>query len=164
MVRNYLALLPLFLLISGCAAVTHFSNPNASGYRKLEHEECVPYARRVSGIQLRGDAYTWWNKAAGIYARGQTPLPGAILVLSQTNKLRRGHLAVVTNILAPREINVTHTNWGNDWMSRRVTYETLRVQDVSPANNWSSVRFWNNEENVFGFPYPAQGFIYNRKE
>jgi hypothetical protein len=159
--RNWIILLPLIVWLSGCSTVTRFSNPNASGYRQIEREECVPYARRVSGIQLRGDAYTWWDKAAGIYMRGAQPMPGAILVLSKTNRLRHGHLAVVTNLITPREITVTHTNWGNDWMSRRVTYESLRVQDVSMANDWSSVRFWNNEENVFGFPYQVSGFIYN---
>lgn len=151
------------LVLSGCSTLTHFSNDKASGYRTFSREECVPYARRVSRIPLRGDAYTWWDAAAGKYVRGNVPQPGAVLVLSRTNKLRRGHLAVVTDIVNPREINVTHTNWGSDWFTRRVTYESVRVQDVSPANNWTSLRFWNNAEGVYGFPYPAQGFIYNMR-
>src|SRR5215470_9737942 len=43
--------------------------------------ECVPYAREHSNINIHGDAYTWWDKAAGIYARGTTPLAGAVMVL-----------------------------------------------------------------------------------
>jgi len=129
----------------------------------VNRQECVPYARKVSGIQLRGNADTWWDKANGFYARGRYPAPGALLVLAKTNRLRSGHLAVVKQVLAPRDITVTHTNWGNDMLSRRIVYESMRVQDVSPMNDWSSVRFWNREENVFGFPYPVQGFIYNRQ-
>ena len=152
------------LLVSGCSTLTHFSDGNASGYRQFSREECVPYARRISGINLRGDAYTWWGAAAGKYARGHTPENGSILVLAKTKKLKHGHLAVVTSQRGPREIDVSHTNWGNDWLSRRVTYESVRVQDASPNNDWSSVRFWNIETEMFGFPYPAYGFIYNRRE
>lgn len=144
--------------------LTHFSNDKAAGYRQFSREECVPYARRMSGIQIRGDAYTWWDKAAGTYVRGQQPRPNAVLVLARSNRLRHGHLAVVTRQVAPREIDVTHRNWGNDWFSRRVTYEKLRVQDVSSSNNWTLVRMWNNEEGSYGSPYPAYGFIYNIRE
>ncbi len=151
----------VLLLLSGCASVTRFSSENASGYRMLEREECVPYARRVSGIPIRGDAHTWWAQAASRYQRGSRPMPGAVLVLSQSSRLRYGHLAVVQSIVSPREINVTHTNWGDDMVSRRVTYESMRAKDVSPANDWTSVRFWNMENKVFGAPYPAHGFIYN---
>ena len=27
--------------------------------------QCVPYARMVSGVDLRGTAPPWWNEAAG---------------------------------------------------------------------------------------------------
>lgn len=155
-----ISLIAMMLLLSGCGG-TRFSDRNASGYRQLEQEQCVPYARRVSGIPLRGDAWTWWDQAAGVYMRGSLPAPGAVLVLAKTNRLRSGHLAVVTELLGPRDINVTHANWGNDYMSRRIIYESMRAQDVSSANDWSSIRFWNREVDAFGFPYPAYGFIYN---
>ena len=32
--------------------------------------QCVPYARAHSAIKIYGDAYTWWDKAAGKYSRG----------------------------------------------------------------------------------------------
>jgi hypothetical protein len=41
----------------------------------LPYLQCVPYARQVSGIQLYGDAHTWWDQAAGRYDRGFTPAP-----------------------------------------------------------------------------------------
>ena len=35
--------------------------------RQREHErrwQCVPFAREMSGIEIYGDAWTWWNAAA----------------------------------------------------------------------------------------------------
>ncbi|MBU6234726.1 MAG: CHAP domain-containing protein [Alphaproteobacteria bacterium] len=144
--------------------MTRFSDGNSSGYRTLTRDECVTYARDVSGIQLRGDAWTWWDKAAGVYKRGQYPAMGAMLVLAKTNKLRLGHLAVVNGILGPRDISVTHANWGNGWLSRRIVYESMRVQDSSPNNDWSTVRFWNHNAGGFGSNYAVKGFIYNQRE
>jgi hypothetical protein len=85
-------------------------------------QECVPYARQVSGIQLYGDAWTWWDgAAAGRYQRGETPQPGAVLVLRKTPSLFHGHVAVVTNLIGPREILVTHANWGQ-WLGDHRRY------------------------------------------
>jgi hypothetical protein len=69
-------------------------------------------------------------------------------------------VAVVRNVLGPREINVTHSNWGSTKSSRHIIYDSMRVEDVSVAGDWSQVRFWNNDKNVMGFPYEAYGFIY----
>lgn len=155
---KYLPLLSLVLL-SACST-SSFHSPYGSGRYAWTNTQCVPYARQMSGIQLYGDAWTWWNGAAGKYRRGYDPEPGAVLVLQNTPRMRSGHLAVVRHILSPREIDVTHSNWGNSWNTRRVVYDSARVQDVSPANDWSSVRFWNHGYNVFGAPYAAYGFIY----
>ena len=35
--------------------------------------QCVPYARQVSGVQIYGDARTWWDQAQGRYATGTVP-------------------------------------------------------------------------------------------
>ncbi len=121
-----------------------------------EDMQCVPYARLVSGINLRGDAYTWWEGAAGVYQRGSAPMPGAVLVLAQTGRLRSGHVAVVRQIVSAREILVDHANW--------VPGEVINgqsVYDVSPANDWTMPRFYNLEAGVYGSIYPAYGFIYN---
>lgn len=156
-------LFPLMAILLSACGLTSFSHPNAKGYYQMQKEQCVPYAREASGINLYGDAHTWWNSAENKYMRGQKPMPGSVLVLAQTNRMTHGHLAVVKKIVNNRQIDVTHTNWGNDWKSRRRVYESMLVEDVSPANDWSSVRFWNFEEDVFGFPYKAMGFIYNVK-
>ena len=116
---------------------------------------CVLYARAVSGIDIRGDAYTWWDNAAGRYLRGQVPETGAVLVLAKTDRLQLGHLAVVRQVIDDRDILVDHSNWvpGKIIMG-------MQVQDVSPANDWTELRFFNLDYGVFGSIYPADGFIY----
>jgi surface antigen len=116
---------------------------------------CVLYARATSGIALQGDAYTWWDAAAGRYLRGQVPEAGAILVLARTERLQRGHLAVVRQVLDERDILVDHSNWVP---GRIIT--GMQVRDVSPANDWTALRFLNPGPGVFGSVYPADGFIY----
>lgn len=118
--------------------------------------QCVPYARLVSGIELYGDAYSWWDGAAGRYQRGPLPAPGAVLVLSQTDRLRSGHVAVVSQVLNSREILVSHANW----IPGQVL-ENQAVFDASPNNDWTMPRFYNLEHQVYGSIYPAHGFIYN---
>lgn len=165
---RYCFLLLLVLLLSACAGApgkvftsdTPLQTPYASARKVSAPVQCVPYAREVSGIQIRGDAHYWWDRAVPRYARGQTPRSGAVLVLARTKNMTSGHVAVVTQVLDSRHVNVTHSNWGNDRYSRRVIYDFMRVEDVSPRNDWSRVRFWNPEENVFGFPYAVRGFIY----
>lgn len=120
--------------------------------------QCVPYARRVSGIDLRGDAWTWWGQAAGRYERGKRPRPGAVLVFRKTRALPRGHLSVVTRIVHAREILITHANWGSAPDARGQVAKDVRVIDVSPGNDWSELRVWNGSD--FGKDYPAAGFIY----
>lgn len=118
--------------------------------------QCVPYARLISGINLHGDAYTWWSGAEGIYQRGNVPAPGAVLVLRQTNRLRSGHVAVVRAVVDRRQILVDHANW----LSGEVT-SAQSVFDVSPANDWTMPRFYNEQAGTYGSVYPAYGFIYN---
>jgi hypothetical protein len=72
--------------------------------------QCVPYARFMSGIGLRGDAWTWWDQAAGIYARGNHPEPGAILSFPGIDRMPLGHLAVVRQVLSGRKILIEHAN------------------------------------------------------
>jgi surface antigen len=158
----------LSLLLSACAtadrSVFTSDTPRQSAYISArvasQPVQCVPYARQQSGIQIMGDAYSWWDRAAPTYDRGHSPRTGSVLVLARTSKMKHGHVAVVTDVLGPRQINVTHSNWGNDRYSRRVIYDYMRVEDASAKNDWSSVRFWNPDKNVFGFPYQAKGFIY----
>jgi len=44
----------------------------------------------VSGIQIFGDAYTWWNQAIGKYETGFSPKAGAVLCFKPTERMRPG--------------------------------------------------------------------------
>lgn len=156
---RFLACVSVLGLVA-CGSPSSFNNRYATGHYASTAVSCVPYAREVSGLNLRGDADTWWWSAQGVYQRGNRPEKGAVLVLKKTSQMRLGHVAVVKEVLGPRQINVTHSNWGNTNKSRRIIYDSMRVEDVSTANNWTLVRFWNNDMGVMGFPYQAYGFIY----
>jgi hypothetical protein len=119
--------------------------------------QCVPYARQLTGLQIRGDAWTWWPAAEDHYRRGSTPEVGSVLVLRKTDRLRRGHLAVVTRVIGPREVLAEHANW----LNRGMIHRNIPVVDVSPANDWSEVRLWYVPGNHLGGRiYPAYGFIH----
>lgn len=121
--------------------------------RKLQ---CVPYARRHVDIALRGEAWTWWNAARGRYDRGRQPQTGSLLVLKRRGN-SRGHLAVVTRIVGPREIIVNHANW----LNRGRIHLGTPVRDVSAGNDWSAVRVWYIPGKTWGRSIrPAYGFIY----
>jgi hypothetical protein len=121
--------------------------------RKLQ---CVPYARRHSRIEIRGDAWTWWGKAKGRYRRGSKPAVGSVLVLGRKGA-SRGHLAVVTRVVGDREVIASHANW----LNRGQVHIDTPIRDVSPNNDWSAVRVWYTPADVLGKSvYPAYGFIY----
>lgn len=123
------------------------------------YSQCVPYARDYSGIQIHGDAWTWWSKAAGHYDRGKVPKRGAVLTLKKTRRLTAGHLAVVASVVDSRRILVDHANWGDNASTRGKIHKRQPVIDVSRNNDWSAVRFLNTL-GTFGAVYPAYGFIY----
>jgi hypothetical protein len=124
---------------------------------------CVPYARRVSGIQVAGNAWQWWENAAGLYARGDKPEIGSVLNFRSNGRMRLGHVAVVTRVVNAREVMVDHANWPNGGMLGRISHN-VAVVDVSEANNWSAVRVELGRGETFGSIYPTYGFIYNRPD
>ena len=60
--------------------------------------QCVTYARAISGIELRGNAYSWWGQADGRYDRGQTPRVGAVMAMPSFAGMRNGHVAMVSKV------------------------------------------------------------------
>jgi len=119
--------------------------------------QCVPFAREVSGIDIRGNAYTWWDQAAGRYARGHLPKVGAVLAFASTAKMRNGHVAMVSEIVSDREVLLTHANWS----TRGGIERNVRAVDVSEAGDWSRVRVWFGPMHGLGLTaYPTKGFIY----
>lgn len=118
--------------------------------------QCVPYAREHSNVNIHGDAYTWWDKAQGVYARGDTPLLGSVMVLNGYAGRHRAHVAVVRMIVSARKILIDHANWLDDG----AIYVNDPVVDVSPDNDWTQVKVWNIRSGSWGTKvYNVQGFI-----
>ena len=122
--------------------------------------QCVPFARENSGIELSGNAGTWWDNAEGLYERGAKPEVGSILNFRATGRIRMGHVAVVTNVVDGRHIQIDHANWASPGRISR----DIDVVDVSPANDWTAVRVELDHTNEFGSVYPTYGFIYDRPD
>jgi surface antigen len=120
--------------------------------------QCVTFARMFSGIDIHGDAHTWWRQAQGHFATGERPRMGSVLAFRASGRMRLGHVAVVSEILNDRLIRVTHANWGG---SRGKVEENVTVADVSEAGDWSAVKVWYNPIDDLGSTvYPTYGFIY----
>ena len=129
----------------------------------LPYLQCVPYARQVSGIQLYGDAHTWWDQAAGRYDRGFTPRPGAVMSFHPYGAMRLGHVAMVSRVIDSRTVLLRHANWSPINGVRGQTENDVRAVDVSDANDWSAVRVWYAPIQGLGTTHwPVDGFIYNR--
>lgn len=117
---------------------------------------CVPFARTASGVQLRGNAGTWWNAAKGIYDRGDAPEPGAVMVFAPHSSSRMGHVAVVSEIVSDRMVLIDHANWHRNKISLK-----MPVIDVSEKGDWSRVQV-EGTPGVKGDPRPVHGFVYAR--
>lgn len=149
--------------LAGCASdpIDYSEMPRKPGRSVAQDtgqkpQQCVPYARAHSGIKIFGDAYTWWDNAAGKYPRGATPSAGAVMVLHDYAAADRGHVAVVRALVNPREIRVDHANWLDDG----AIYVNDPVMDVSAAGDWSLVRVFNIKTGGWGSKvYPVRGFI-----
>jgi surface antigen len=149
------------LALAGCGA-SRMAGPSAGVARPdiAEPVSCVPYVRARSGIALQGDAWQWWDAAAGRYERGRTPRLGSVLVIAGTSRLPSGHLAVVSRVVGGREVLVDHANWASGAARGRIA-TGQRVVDVSPANDWSLVRvFYPSIGDLGTTAFPARGFIH----
>jgi surface antigen len=125
--------------------------------------QCVPYARRVSGIELKGDAYTWWRKADGRYERGQQPETGAVLSFKRTRGMYLGHVAVVSEAVNARKILITQAHWPTPGMRHSDISHAVSVVDVSSDNDWTQVRVEIGHSGRYGSVYQTNGFIYGRQ-
>ena len=119
--------------------------------------QCAPYAREISGIDIHGNANTWWGQAEGRYERGHMPAEGSVLAFEATHRMRVGHVAMVSKVVSDREVLLTRANW-----SRRGGIERdVRAIDISPNNDWSMVKVWYGPNGGLGTSaYPTKGFIY----
>jgi hypothetical protein len=122
----------------------------------LHHLYCVEYARMRSGLEIFGDAKLWWARARDIYQEFTAPAADAVMVFAGSRRIVRGHVAVVTAVVSPREIRVDQANWQNHGEIDRNT----PVLDVSAGNDWSKVRVWDVRSGQFGgHIYAIKGFI-----
>jgi surface antigen len=123
--------------------------------------ECVPFARAASGIQIYGDAWTWWGQAEGHYRRGYAPKVGAVVVFARSARLPLGHVAVISRVVTSRVVMVTHANWSRIAGERGHAEQDVTLTDMSPDGDWSAVRVWYRDMDGLGSTtYPVYGFIY----
>lgn len=123
--------------------------------------ECVPFARAMSGIQIFGNAWTWWEQASGRYEEGESPRVGAVLVFRPRGPMHLGHVAVVSRIVSSRILMITHANWSRIGGVRGQIERDVTLVDDSPANDWSRVRvWWKGAQGLGTSSYPVYGFIY----
>lgn len=126
--------------------------------------QCVPYARALTGVEIRGDAHTWWGQAEGRYQRGTAPKVGAIMSFRPFGNMRLGHVAAVRKIVDKRTLIISHANWSAIDGGRGHIEEDVRVVDASEANDWSRVRVWYTPNAALGTTeWPLNGFIYPAK-
>jgi len=79
-------------------------------------------------------------KGAGKYAQGFTPKAGAVLVFKPNGVMDKGHVAVVSQVLTDRVIQVTQANWSIIQGRRGQVERDVTVIDVSPQGDWSQSR------------------------
>jgi surface antigen len=137
--------------------------PGAQAAGEQPYIQCAPYARQVSGVELYGDAWTWWDQAEGRYERGHRPRVGAVMAFEPHSSMRLGHVAAVSRVIDARTVLLRHANWSPvDGRRGRIEDDVVAV-DVSPRNDWSAVRVWYDPVQDLGKTvWPVAGFIYNR--
>lgn len=123
--------------------------------------QCVPFARKLSGIQIYGDARSWWAQAEGRYQRGNQPQVGAVMAFQPHRNMALGHVAAVSQVIDSRTVLISHSNWSPIDGRRGQIERNVRAVDVSPTNDWSMVRVWYHPLQAVGTtPWPVHGFIY----
>jgi surface antigen len=146
------------------AVVKHGSSKHKLAHVASVHLNCVQYVQHVTNLGLHGDGGDWWDNAEGVFARGEAPKAGAVMVFSRTDNLPYGHVAVVRAVQNKRSILVDHANWSPIHGRRGQVEKGVRVIDVSADNDWSEVRVWYAPTHDVGSTvYPLNGFIYPHK-
>ena len=159
---------PFHVLTLSLALITglfgSFAIAPTSAEARVTNLQCVPYARQLSGVQIYGDARTWWKQASGKYARGNRPQKGAVMVFKPHRNSRNGHVAYVAKIVDSRNVMLHHSNWSLINGRRGQIERNVPARDVSPNNDWSEVRVWYHSIGALGKTHwPLSGFIYNDK-
>lgn len=149
---------PLLAALAPAEAIADEAQPVAEpAVRRLSARlQCVPFARDNSGVEIFGNASTWWRQAVGKFDRTKNPSGGAVMVMRGYRDANRGHVAVVRHVISERSIIVDHANWLN---SGEVTLN-VPIVDVSAKGDWTQVRVWHIPTQTWGVRvYTVQGFI-----
>lgn len=153
---NFRGFAARFALVVACALMTA-----VPAQAKGMFWQCATYARAVSGVDIHGNAWTWWDQAAGRYDRGETPKVGSVMSFQRTARMPFGHVAMVSKVISNREVLLTHANWSHPGGIER----DVRAVDVSAAGDWSEVKVWFAPVGGLGTStYPVNGFIYSNGE
>jgi surface antigen len=156
MSKTFTLIAALWSLIAAPALALPFREP-----APRDHWECVTFARELSGIQIYGDALSWWDQAEGRYARGNRPRVGAVLSFMPYGNMRLGHVATVTEIVDARTVRLTHANWSPINGRRGQIERGVEAIDVSEVGDWTKVRVWFAPLGAIGgTQWPTHGFIY----
>ena len=92
------------------------------------------------------------------------PKVGAVMAFRPHGNSRLGHVAAVSRIVDSRTVLISHANWSPIDGRRGQIERNVEAVDVSPDNDWSSVRIWFAPiEGLGATAWPLEGFIYNRK-
>jgi hypothetical protein len=149
--RSFLSFMLRCLLALGLAGTA--AAASAAGYL-----QCAPYARAESGIEIHGNAGTWWGQAAGHYRRGAAPQVGAVLAFQPSRAMPIGHVAVVAAVIDSRHVLLNHANWSGHGRIERGAL----AEDESANGDWSVVRVWYAPQHALGLrTNPTYGFIYH---
>jgi surface antigen len=124
---------------------------------------CVQFVRATTDFDLAGNAWQWWEHAAGFYQRGPEPHTRSVLVFKQTQHMRAGHVAIVSRVLDQHTILLDHANWGYGRGPKGQVDRGISAIDCSERGDWSAVCVYNKKFGVYGAPYPTYGFIYPRE-
>ena len=152
------------LMLPAAEARTHHHGSHRGPHRYASNRgapviQCVAFARSNSDVALSGNAANWWQNAEGVYARGSAPEAGSVLNFRANERMRLGHVAVVTSVIDSRTIQIDQSHWNARGISRDVT-----VVDVSQNNDWTAVRVGLGHQDTYGSIYPTYGFIYARPD
>ena len=155
---NFRLIAARFALVAACVLMTAVP---AQAKAKGMFWQCATYARAISGVNIHGNAWTWWDQAAGRYERGETPKVGSVMSFRRTARMPLGHVAMVSEVVSDREVLLTHANWSRPGGVER----NVRAVDVSAAGDWSEVKVWFAPVGGLGTStYPVNGFIYSDGE
>ena len=148
-------------LFAACLAQEAPALANSETDELSAYIQCAPYAREVSGIELYGDARTWWGQAQARYQTGNRPREGAVMAFRPHRSMQLGHVATVSRVLDSRRVLLDHANWSPIDGKRGQVEKNVLAIDVSPNNDWSEVRVWYAPiADVGTTRWPIEGFIY----